>query len=94
VRRPRLEVADVFDRHGVAWRRANAGHVSLGQLQVMSAIVSCRTAALGGHIARCEDCGHTQIAYNSLYGAITVKLIFNRFHLLVRPTGDHLLVPT
>jgi Putative transposase/Transposase zinc-binding domain len=65
VRRPRLEVADVFDRHGVAWRRANAGHVSLGQLQVMSAIVSCRTAALGGHIARCEDCGHTQIAYNS-----------------------------
>ena len=48
--RPRLEVADIFDRHGAAWRRANAGHVSLGQLQVMSAIVSCRTAALGGHV--------------------------------------------
>jgi Putative transposase/Transposase zinc-binding domain len=63
--RPRLEVADIFDRHGAAWRKANAGHVSLGQLQVMSAIVSCRTAALGGHVTRCEDCAHTQIAYNS-----------------------------
>ena len=63
--RPGLEVADIFDRHGAAWRRANAGHVSLGQLQVMSAIVSCRTAALGGHVTRCEACAHTQIAYNS-----------------------------
>ena len=51
VRRPRLEVADIFRHHGAAWRRANAGHVSLGQLQAMSAIVSCRTAALGGHVA-------------------------------------------
>jgi hypothetical protein len=65
VSRPGLEVADIFARHGAAWRRANAGHVSLGQLQVMSALVSCRTAALGGHVAACEDCGHTQIAYNS-----------------------------
>ena len=65
VGRPRLEVADIFDRHGAAWRRANAGHVSLGQLQAMSAIVSCRTAALGGHVTRCEACAHTQIAYNS-----------------------------
>jgi predicted Zn-ribbon and HTH transcriptional regulator len=65
VSRPRLEVADILRHHGAAWRRANGGHVSLGQLQVMSAIVSCRTAALGGHVARCEDCGHTQIAYNS-----------------------------
>jgi Putative transposase/Transposase zinc-binding domain len=65
VSRPRLEVADILHHHGAAWRRANAGHVSLGQLQVMSAIVSCRTAALGGHVTRCEDCAHTQIAYNS-----------------------------
>jgi hypothetical protein len=65
VSRPRLEVADILRHHGAAWRRANAGHVSLGQLQVMSAIVSCRTAALGGHVTRCEDCAHTQIAYNS-----------------------------
>ena len=63
--RPALEVADIFRDHGAAWRKANAGHVSLGQLKVMSAIESCRTAALGGHVARCEDCSHTTIAYNS-----------------------------
>ena len=63
--RPDLEVADIFRDHGPAWRKANAGHVSLGQLKVMSAIESCRTAALGGHVARCEDCAHEVIAYNS-----------------------------
>ncbi len=63
--RPALEVADIFRGHGPGWRRANAGHVSLGQLKVMAAIESCRTAALGGHVARCEDCSHSQIAYNS-----------------------------
>jgi hypothetical protein len=65
VARPRLEVADIFRGHGPAWRQANAGHVSLGQLRVMSAIESCRTAALGGHVLRCEDCSHVDIAYNS-----------------------------
>ncbi|MBO0743092.1 MAG: IS91 family transposase [Hyphomicrobiaceae bacterium] len=60
-----LEVADIFRDHGPAWRHANAGHVSLGQLKVMAAIERCRTAALGGHVARCEDCSHTLIAYNS-----------------------------
>jgi hypothetical protein len=65
VHRPRLEVADVFHRHGADWRRANAGHVSLGQLQVMSAIEDCRSAVLGGHVERCEDCGHRRISYNS-----------------------------
>jgi hypothetical protein len=65
VPRPALEVADIFRGHGAAWRQVNAGHVSLGQLKVMSAIESCRTAALGGHVARCEDCSHTTIAYNS-----------------------------
>ena len=63
--RPALEVADVFRDHGAAWRHANRGHVSLLQLKVMSAIENCRTAALGGHVARCEDCAHTTIAYNS-----------------------------
>jgi hypothetical protein len=63
--RPVLEVADIFRDHGPAWRRANAGHVSLGQMKVMSAIESCRTAALGGHVVRCEDCSHIDIAYNS-----------------------------
>ena len=65
--RPALEVADIFRDHGAAWRAANAGHVSLDQMKVMSAIERCRTAALGGHVARCENeaCGHTLIAYNS-----------------------------
>ena len=65
--RPSLEVADIFRDRGPAWRTANRGHISLGQLKVMSAIESCRTAALGGHVARCENdaCGHTTIAYNS-----------------------------
>ncbi len=65
MRRPGLEVADIFHRHGAAWRRANAGHLSLGQLKVMSAIEHCRSAALGGHVERCEDCGHSRISYNS-----------------------------
>jgi hypothetical protein len=65
--RPALEVADIFRDHGPAWRHANRGHISLDQLKVMSAIERCRTAALGGHVARCENdaCGHTVIAYNS-----------------------------
>jgi putative transposase/transposase-like zinc-binding protein len=65
VARPALEVADIFCAYGPAWRRAQAGHLSLGQLKVMSAIERCRTAALGGHVARCEACDHTRIAYNS-----------------------------
>ncbi len=63
--RPALEVADIFRDHGAAWRHANAGHVSLDQMKVMSAIERCRTVALGGHVARCEGCAHTLIAYNS-----------------------------
>ncbi|MEQ1695712.1 MAG: IS91 family transposase [Hyphomicrobiaceae bacterium] len=65
--RPSLEVANIFRDFGPAWRDANRGHLSLGQMKVMSAIESCRTAALGGHVARCENdaCGHTAIAYNS-----------------------------
>jgi Putative transposase/Transposase zinc-binding domain len=60
-----VEVADIFRRRGPAWRASHAGHVSLGQLKVMSAIERCRTAALGGHVERCEECAHTRIAYNS-----------------------------
>ncbi len=63
--RSRLEVADIFRAHGAAWRATNAGHISLAQLKVMSAIERCRTAAVGGHVARCEDCAHEHIAYNS-----------------------------
>jgi hypothetical protein len=65
--RSRLEVADIFRDHGPTWREANRGHISLEQLKVMSAIERCRTAALGGHVARCENagCAHTVISYNS-----------------------------
>ena len=63
--RPGLEVADVFRRHGEVWRLKHAGHVGAAQLRVMTAIEACRTAALGGHVERCEDCAHTRIAYNS-----------------------------
>ena len=63
--RQALEVADIFRAHGAAWRRARAGHLSLGQLKAMSAIERCRTAALGGHVAACEDCAQQHIAYNS-----------------------------
>jgi hypothetical protein len=65
--RPALEVADIFRDHGPVWREANRGHVSLGQLKVMSAIERCRTAALGGHVMRCANdaCAYTAIAYNS-----------------------------
>ena len=73
--RPPIEVGDIFRDHGETWRRVHAGHISLGQLKVMSAIVCscgagderCRTAALGGHVLRCvdQDCDKLQIAYHS-----------------------------
>ena len=63
--RPALEVADILRAHGPAWRDAQRGHLSLAQLKVMSAITQCRTAALGGHVLRCEDCGTEQVSYNS-----------------------------
>ena len=60
-----LEVADVFRRHGPAFRAARSEHLNRDQRRVMGAIEACRTAALGGHVRRCADCGHTAIAYNS-----------------------------
>ena len=63
--RTSLEVADIFRAAGPAYRAAHAGHLSLHQLKIMSAIENCRTAALGGHVEACEDCGHWRIAYNS-----------------------------
>jgi hypothetical protein len=65
VAKAKLEIADIFRDHGPAWRRANAGHVSLSQLKVMSSIEACRTEALGGHVAACTKCEHQHIAYNS-----------------------------
>jgi len=63
--RPALEVADIFRAHGPAWRQAQHAHLSLGQLKVMSAIEQCRSAALGGHVLRCDTCAQVAIAYNS-----------------------------
>jgi hypothetical protein len=64
--RTSLEVADIFRAEGLGYRLAKAGHLSLAQPKVMSAIENCRTAALGGHVEACEDCGHWRIAYNKL----------------------------
>jgi len=65
VSRPALEVADIFRQHGHHWRQSQAGHLSLGQLKVMSAIERCRTVALGGHVLQCQSCEQVHIAYNS-----------------------------
>lgn len=62
--RTSIEVADIFRSAGPAYRATHVGHLSLGQLKVMSAIETCRTAALGGHVEACEDCGEQRIAYN------------------------------
>jgi hypothetical protein len=63
--RPALEVADIFRTYGPAWRQSQPGHLSLAQLKVMSAIEQCRSAALGGHVLRCDACDHQEISYNS-----------------------------
>ena len=63
--RTSLEVADILRAAGPTYRAAQAGHLSLQQLKVMSAIEHCRTVALGGHVEACADCGHQRIAYNS-----------------------------
>jgi hypothetical protein len=63
--RPALEVADIFRRHGDAFRSAQGARLTLKQRRVMTAIEICRTAALGGHVERCDDCGLVRIAYCS-----------------------------
>jgi hypothetical protein len=63
--RPELEVADIFRRHGPAYRQAHAGHLGGTERRVMAAIEACRTPALGGHVEHCADCGFVRYAYNS-----------------------------
>lgn len=63
--KPRLEVADVFRRHGESYRQRHGASLSCVQRRVMQAIESCRTAALGGHVDECDACGHRAISYNS-----------------------------
>src|SRR3954452_3435566 len=97
--RPKLEVADIFRDHGAAWRSANAGHVSLDQLKVMSAIERCRTAALGGHVERCEKCSYTILPYTpcrsrhcpNCQGAALKKWLAKRSTLLLPAPYFHLV---
>ena len=63
--RPAIEIADILRRHGDTYRRVHAGHLGRVERRVMSAIVACRTEALGGHMEACDDCGTTRVAYNS-----------------------------
>jgi hypothetical protein len=63
--RPALEVADIFRRHGAAFRQAHAAQLGRTERRVMAAIEACRTAALGGHVEQCADCGFVRNAYNS-----------------------------
>jgi hypothetical protein len=65
VDRPKLEVADVFRRYGEAYRQQHGASMSSAQRRVMTAIEVCRTAALGGHLERCDHCGHERNAFNS-----------------------------
>jgi hypothetical protein len=60
---PDIEVADIVRDHGEALRRARG--LSLQQLKAISAIERCRSAALGGHVLRCDTCDDVEIAYNS-----------------------------
>jgi hypothetical protein len=60
-----LEVADIFRRHGEAYRQTHAGHLGRTERRILGAVEACRTAALGGHIERCADCGLIRVAYNS-----------------------------
>ncbi|XYL60189.1 transposase zinc-binding domain-containing protein [Bradyrhizobium sp. DASA03076] len=62
---PVLEVADIFRRHGEAFRQGRAVHLGRVERRVMGAITACRTAVLGGHVEQCDDCGATGIAYNT-----------------------------
>src|SRR5260370_33495725 len=63
--RPLLELADVFRLFGAAFRRVYGHVLSLAARRVMSAVETCRTAALGGHVDRCDACGHEAVSYNS-----------------------------
>ena len=58
-------MADVFRRFGQAFRDQHGASLSAARRRAMLAIESCRTAALGGHVERCGDCGHQRVSYNS-----------------------------
>jgi hypothetical protein len=80
--RPKLEVADVFRRYGEAYREQHGASMSIGQRRVMNAIEVCRTAVLGGHLERCDQCDHERNAFNSYHAHFGVKLFHH--HLVER----------
>ena len=82
---PQCEVADVFRRYGEAFRQQHGASLSVAQRRVMTAIEVCRTAALGGHLERCDQCGHERNAYNSCRDSPLPKLIFDtlRFKFVI-----------
>jgi hypothetical protein len=92
--RPALEVADIFRRHGAAYRTAQADRLSNSQRRAMAAIEACRTAVLGGHVEQCEDCGETRVAYNSCRNRHCPKCQgLARAHWLVKRQAELLPVP-
>ena len=85
--RPKLEVADVFRRYGAAYRENHGASMSIAQKRVMSSIEVCRTAALGGHLERCDECGHERNCFNSCL--MESILFWGVRQLKRRAVGDH-----
>jgi hypothetical protein len=84
-----LEVADIFRFHGPAWRQT--AHLSLAQLQVMSAIEQCRTGALGGHVLRCSGCAKLEVSYNSCRNRHCPKCQASAAHRWLEARSEDLL---
>jgi hypothetical protein len=63
--RPTLEVADIIRAHGEDYRRMRGGKLTSAEEYVLRSLAACRTAALGGHLEECQQCGHHRPVYNS-----------------------------
>lgn len=87
--RPPLEVADIFRAYGAQYERTHA--VTTQQRRVMQAIVDCRTAALGGHVEACTNCGASRVAYNSCRNRHCPKCQQGKQALWVEARADELL---
>jgi hypothetical protein len=69
--RPPLEVADLIRAAGTTFYEGSRKWFTWLHLKILTAIVSCRTSMLGGHIDECSSCGHRAISFNScLMGSI------------------------
>ena|SRR5437879_4153447 len=87
--RPKLEVADIFRRYGEAYRQQHDGSLSTAQQRVMTAIEVCRTAALGGHLERCDCCSYERPCYDSclMESFFNSRVRSARCHVLTGQTG-------